>query len=300
LTGDLIEISSSVEGLYLKIPQVNSFGRCDESANLLFGEPVSGECSLKFEELSECTTTFSIEKYTSMRAQAYPGSTSLALTQSVPSTLTLPAIESVTECRDALASLDYYIYYSVDNDGYNTISVIQMVYTLQTDNLVQFDSAATDNSGAYANFRYSVQYLPAGESVTERSGNPGYLYGYPLLFTQSNRASIVKFPKDFALTDNFVEFGTNGIDQCKKPNVGSIEFNCNAWATEAIFNQIDKFAIMGDPNLSVETDWQDFITENVTDSVWVAGTGNAGTCRGMLSGFRFEYMHSMMGQENNL
>jgi len=76
----------------------------------------------------------------------------------------------------------------VDRDGYNTISSINIIYEVLTDNMVLYDATASDNSGAYTNFKYSVRFYPQGESVRERSGNPGYLYGYPLLFTTSSNS----------------------------------------------------------------------------------------------------------------
>jgi len=51
LAGDLIETGSLIESQFMKVPQLNSFGRCDSHAHIRFGENVEGECRMKFEEL---------------------------------------------------------------------------------------------------------------------------------------------------------------------------------------------------------------------------------------------------------
>jgi len=125
----------------------------------------------------------------------------------------------------------------------------------------------------------------------------------------------VSYPKDVAKEDGtcfessdfddlaesaaLIEFGTNGIDQCRV-SVSDIADNCNSFESRDIFTQFSKFAIMGDAETSKDTDWKSLIENSVSSSTWEAGTGNSGVCKGMLNGFRYEVMHSKMGAENNL
>jgi hypothetical protein len=185
-------------GGLLPLPSDRGDGVCAESGAVLFGEPTTETCSIAVTDLSaQCAEkgTFDASRFTE---ELYVGSKQslkiefstnsvddyVAMT-TVPDTVPTPTFDSGTgDCTDALISVEYTVTYS------SAQLITGVVATVTTGTI----SAGTEAVAASFSSSFVDSSSPAvadrtldGNNVVvrPRSGNPGYIYGLPVLAGRS-------------------------------------------------------------------------------------------------------------------
>jgi hypothetical protein len=172
---------------YFTIPKSNGFGGCEFGHKVLFNVDEENECELKFTTSDMCTSFLNPE-FALIEMLVAPLSTA----GWIKGTFTLSSSTydaSSSTCMGALLGVSYQVRYIIDKLGGFKIQSYKINPVLG--NLTLGSSVKIKSS-----VRFYKDY-PASEGLIKTSsGNPGYLFGLPLIFKVASQVNY--FPLDIS------------------------------------------------------------------------------------------------------